>query len=213
MSLGIIRVLTTADDRVLGEHGRLLERDYAIRSVSRCIPEQPNGIHDDASEALAVPKILTLGHEFEREGCQALFLSCAADPGLEALRAAVRIPVFSAGSSAARIAQNLALPVAVLGITAEAPRPYRRILGERVAYARPEGVTCTNDLLHPDGVARAVSCVRGLMDQGARVIAFSCTGFSTIGLAAVLRRELGCVAIDAVAAAGMFASEVLGRPA
>lgn len=209
MSLGIIRVLTTTDGRVLGEHGRLLERDYGIHSTSRCIPDQPNGIHDDATEALAVPKIVALGQEFEREGCRALFLSCAADPGLAQLRRAVRIPVFSAGSSAARIAQNLALPVAVLGITAEAPRPFRAILGEDVAYARPEGVTCTNDLLRPDGKARAVACVRGLMDSGARVIAFSCTGFSTIGLAAVLRAELGCVAIDAVAAAGMFASEAL----
>lgn len=209
MSLGIIRVLTTTDDRVLGEHGRLLERDYGIRSLSRCIPDQPRGIHDAQTEALAIPKILALGREFEAAGCRALFLSCAADPGLAQLRQAVRIPVFSAGSSAARIAQHLALPVAVLGITAEAPAPFRSLLGESVVYARPEGVTCTNDLLQPDGRERAVACVRRLIDEGARVIAFSCTGFSTIGLAAVLREELGCVAIDAVAAAGMFASEAL----
>jgi allantoin racemase len=57
MSLGIIRVLTTMDDGVLGEHGRLLEREYGIRSVSRCIPDQSWGIHDVQTELLAIPKV------------------------------------------------------------------------------------------------------------------------------------------------------------
>ena len=65
MSLGIIRVLTTTDDRVLGEHGRLLERDYGIRSLSQCIPDQPRGIHDAQTEALAIPKILALRPIFQ----------------------------------------------------------------------------------------------------------------------------------------------------
>jgi allantoin racemase len=57
MSLGIIRVLTTTDDSVLGEHSRLLERDYGIRSLSRCIPDQPRGIHDVQTELLAIQKV------------------------------------------------------------------------------------------------------------------------------------------------------------
>src|SRR4029078_7951610 len=124
MSLAIIRVLTTSDDRVLQEHARILEARFGFPSLTRCIPDQPNGIFDAASEAMAVPKIVQLGRELVDAGCGALFLSCAADPGLATLRAAVSVPVISAGSAAARVAAHLALPVAVLGIGAEAPAPY-----------------------------------------------------------------------------------------
>lgn len=210
MTLGIIRVLTTEDEAVLFEHGRLIQAQYGIDSVSRCIPDQPTGIFDAATEALAVPKIVALGRQMEAEGARALFLSCAADPGLADLRAAVGIPVVSAGSAAARVAAMLGLPVAVLGIGAQAPRPFRALLGEHVAYARPEGVTKTNDLLTPLGRASALETARRLHEAGAQVIAFSCTGLSTIGLAATIRERIGCIAVDAVTAAGMFAVEMLG---
>ncbi|WP_409307436.1 aspartate/glutamate racemase family protein [Pectobacterium sp. B1J-3] len=211
MTLGIIRVLTTQDTSLLEEHGRLLAEEYGLQTVSRCIPDQPNGIFDASSEALAVPKIITLGQTYESEGCQAIFLSCAADPGLNALRQAVSIPVISAGSACARLAANLKLPVAVIGIGSQAPEPFRRLLGENVRYARPKGVTQTTHLLTAEGRANALACAQELYDQGAKVIAFSCTGLSTIGLAAQIRQTIGCVAIDAVSAAGMFAVEWLGK--
>ncbi|MFP9229756.1 aspartate/glutamate racemase family protein [Pectobacterium cacticida] len=211
MTLGIIRVLTTQDSALLEEHGRLLDNEYGLPTVSRCIPDQPNGIFDAASETVAIPKIIALGQAYEREGCQAIFLSCAADPGLAELRQAVSVPVISAGSACARVAANLKLPVAVIGIGEQAPAPFRRLLGENVAYARPEGVTQTTHLLTPEGRASALACAKMLHDQGAKVIAFSCTGLSTIGLAAQIRDSIGCVAVDAVSAAGMFAVEWLGK--
>ncbi|MBJ7220530.1 MULTISPECIES: aspartate/glutamate racemase family protein [unclassified Brenneria] len=213
MTLGIIRVLTTQDQTLLEEHGRLLEQEYGLSSISRCISEQEHGIFDQRSEAIAVPKIIALGQSFQQAGCQAIFLSCAADPGLEQLRQAVTIPVISAGSACARIAASLKLPVAVIGIGGQAPAPFRRLLGETVAYARPDGVTQTTDLLTPEGKESAFACARQLYDNGAKAIAFSCTGLSTIALASRIRQEIGCVAIDAVSAAGMFAIEWLGSPA
>ncbi|PVX76980.1 Asp/Glu/hydantoin racemase [Paraburkholderia unamae] len=210
MTLGIIRVLTTQDEAVLLEHGRLIKAQYGIDSFTRCIADQPTGIFDAHTEALAVPKIVALGRQMEADGARALFLSCAADPGLALLREAVGIPVVSAGSASARVAALTGLPVAVLGIGAQAPLPFRRLLGEDVAYARPEGVTKTNDLLTPEGQAAALHAVRRLHEAGARVIAFSCTGLSTIGFAATIREHIGCFAVDAVSAAGMFAAELLG---
>lgn len=208
--LGIIRVLTTSNDDVLLEHERILQQRYGLSSLTRCISDQYNGIFDDESETLAVPKILQLGRELVDAGCKALFLSCAADPGLALLRATVAVPVVSAGSSAARVAAHLGLPVGVMGIGAAAPAPFRTLLGDHVPYGRPHGVTQTTDLLEPEGLQGAVDCAEVMMKAGARVIAFSCTGFSTIRLAPVLRERLGCVAIDAVDAAGMFAVEMMG---
>jgi Asp/Glu/hydantoin racemase len=210
MSLGIIRVLTTADESVLLEHARVLQQEYGLQSVTRCIEGQPDGIYDEQSEELAIPKILRLGRQLQEQGCKALFLSCAADPGLAALRRAVSIPVVSAGSAAARVAAYLQLPAAVIGIGSAAPMPYRRLLGENVPYARPIGVAKTTDLLTAEGREAALACARQLHAAGAQVIVFSCTGLTTIGLAPRIRREIGCAAVDAVSAAGMFAAEWLG---
>lgn len=206
--LGIIRVLTHDDAHFVEEHGRLIQQEYGIASVSRCIADQRSGIFDAQSEALAVPKIVALGQALQAQGCRALFLSCAADPGLAQLRAAVTIPVVSAGSAAASIAAMLKRPVAVMGIGEAAPAPFRALLGENVRYARPEGVTKTTDLLTPEGRASALDCADKLYQEGAEVIAFSCTGFSTIALADAIRTKLDKTAIDAVSAAGLFASQL-----
>lgn len=206
--LGIIRVLTHDDQHFVEEHGRLIQQQYGVTSVSRCIADQHSGIFDAQSEALAVPKIVALGQVLEAEGCNALFLSCAADPGLAPLRAAVSIPVISAGSASASIAAMLKRPVAVMGIGAQAPAPFLELLGEDVRYARPEGVFNTTDLLTAEGRQQALACADKLYQEGAEVIAFSCTGFSTIALADAIRSQLGKIAVDAVSAAGLFISQL-----
>ncbi|OON41863.1 hydantoin racemase [Izhakiella australiensis] len=206
--LGIIRVLTHDDRQFVEEHGRLIKQQYGISSISRCIDDQRSGIFDAQSEAIAVPKIVALGKSLEAEGCTMLFLSCAADPGLAQLRAAVSVPVVSAGSASASIAAMLKRPVAVMGIGAGAPQPFRTLLGEQVRYARPEGVSKTTDLLTPQGKASALACAEMLYKEGAEIIAFSCTGFSTIALADAIREQLGKIAVDAVSAAGLFASQL-----
>lgn len=209
--LGIIRVLTHDDRTFVEEHGRLIQEQYGVVSLSRCIPDQHKGIYDDASQALAIPKIVALGQALRAEGCNALFLSCAADPGLAELRRAVTVPVISAGSACASVAAMLKRPVAVMGIGAGAPLPFKQLLGESVTYARPEGVFNTTDLLTPQGRESALACADALYRQGAEVIAFSCTGFSTIALAERIRQHLGKIAIDAVSAAGLFISQLAPR--
>ncbi|MFH8136232.1 aspartate/glutamate racemase family protein [Pantoea osteomyelitidis] len=209
--LGIIRVLTHDDPAFVGEHGRLIQQEYGINSISRCIADQRSGIFDADSEAIAVPKIINLGRELEAEGCNALFLSCAADPGLDALREAVAIPVISAGSASASVAAMLKRPVAVMGIGAAAPAPFRALLGEKVLYSRPDGVFNTTGLLSAQGQESALACADALYRQGVEVIAFSCTGFSTIALADAIRSRLGKIAVDAVSAAGLFISQLAPR--
>ncbi len=88
-------------------------------------------------------------------------------------------------------------------------RHSRALLGEEVLYARPEGVTKTTDLLTPEGRASALACADKLYQQGVEVIAFSCTGFSTIAPADAIRVKPGRIAIDAVSAAGLFASQLV----
>ncbi len=86
--VGLIRVVSFTDETIANLHGRLIEERFPVLSVlSRCIPDQPEGIYDDASEAAAVPKIVRLGMQMvEKEDLEALIVSCAADPGVEELR-------------------------------------------------------------------------------------------------------------------------------
>ena len=51
--VGLIRVLTTDDPQLKQMHGALIEQYFPMLQVeSRCIPDQPEGIHDDQTMAI-----------------------------------------------------------------------------------------------------------------------------------------------------------------
>lgn len=205
--IGLIRVLTTTKAEVLEQHGKMIASLYGVPVINRCIPDQPLGIYNDETEEIAIPKIVELGKSLEAQGCKLLIISCAADPGIKQLRENVSIPVIGAGSSASHMALAIGKKAGVMGITDEVPAVMKSLLGDQLAASiRPEGVTNTTDLMTPAGRESAIAAARSLMNQGTEVIVFACTGFSTIGLADVLRKELGVLVIDAVEAEGLFAS-------
>jgi len=204
--VGLIRVVTLQDGHLLNAHGRLIERHFpGLVVASRCIPDQPDGIYDDETCRRALPKILKLGAEFEKESMRAILVSCADDPGVEQLRQIVRIPVLGAGSSCACLAMAFAGKIGTLGIRSEAPRCMREILKEHLmAQIRPEGIHTTLDLLTDQGREAALRAGELLDRSVCEVIALACTGYSTIELAAELRRSTRLPVLDAVVAAGLF---------
>ncbi|WP_080801878.1 aspartate/glutamate racemase family protein [Arabiibacter massiliensis] len=200
LAVGIIRVITQEQERVEA-HGRLIERMFPqVRAVSRCIPDQPEGVHDAATKRAAVPKVVALARELEASGVDGIVVSCADDPGVAEARAVAGVPVVGAGESMAAAAAALADgPVGVIGITPDAPEAFARILGERLlANVVPEGVRDTRDLLGAAGQAAALDAARDLRDAGAAVIALACTGFSTINLAPALQQAAGIPVLDPV---------------
>jgi allantoin racemase len=205
--IGIIRVFTTDQEEVLQQHGKVIAQSFGVPTVTKCIPDQPLGIFNDETEAIAVPKIVELGKQMEKEGCSVLVISCAADPAISELRKEVSIPVIGAGSAAALTALAIGEPVGVLGITETPPAVIEQLLGNfLVGNKKPEGVSNTTDLMTPAGRQNALDAAKKLLDQGAKVLVFACTGFSTIGLADLLREEIKVPIIDAVEAEGMFAA-------
>ncbi|MFD8867272.1 aspartate/glutamate racemase family protein [Streptomyces sp. NPDC059590] len=205
--IGVIRVLTSDDASTVAAHGRVIEERYGIPAVSRCIPGQPHGIHDDESERWAEPKIVALARELAADGAGTLVISCAADPALERTREAVDVPVIGAGSAAAAVALGLGSRVGVLGIRDEAPPAVRAVLGERFAgEARPRGVHRTTDLQAPEGPAAVLEAAAGLVEAGADTLLLACTGLNTIGIRPLLEDRLGVPVVDPVLAAGLMAS-------
>jgi allantoin racemase len=205
VKIGIVRVLTTQDESLLNAHGRLIESHFPqFETVSRCIEDQPEGIHDDRTREIAVPKVVRLGRSLESEGVNALIVSCADDPGVDELRNMVRIPVIGAGSAAASLALSLGDKVGVLIISDKTPDVIRKILGGRfLAEAKPIGVSTTLDLLREKEGAHLFSAAEELKRKGANVILLACTGYATIGIASKLRRRLGLPVVDPVLASAL----------
>lgn len=198
-TIGVIRVVTQDQARV-DAHGRLIERWLpGVRAVSRCIPNQPEGVHDAATKRAAAPKVAALARELAAAGVDGIAVSCADDPGVAQARTALRIPVVGAGESTAAAAARFDGPVGVLGITPEAPPAFARILaGRLVGNVVPHGVRTTLDLETPESTRNALAAARDLRDRGACVIALACTGFATIGLAPELELAAGIPVLDAV---------------
>ena len=131
-TVGVIRVITQ-DQEQADAHGLLIERAFPqVRVVSRCIPDQPEGVHDAATKRTAEPKVIALACQLVEQDADGIIVSCADDPGVAEARAIVGVPVVGAGESMATAAALHEGPVGVIGITPDAPPAFPRILGERL---------------------------------------------------------------------------------
>ena len=204
--VGLIRVLTTDDSQLKQMHGALIEQYFPMLQVeSRCIPDQPEGIHDDQAMATGVPKVVAMAKEMWQEGFDAIIVSCAGDPGVAQARQVVPIPVIGAGESTAALCMFYGSHPAVLGITENIPAGYQRVFGDLIVdNARGNGVESVLDLMTPQGYSATVEQAQRQKKIGADVIALSCTGMSSIQIAPALERETGLLVLDPVMCEGLM---------
>ncbi len=204
--IGLIRVLTTEDDKFLNLHGEILMEKFPLLDVeSRCIPDQYEGIHSHELEAKAVPKIVKLAKSFQDKDM--ILVSCADDPGVAEIRKAMPgMPVTGGGETTVALAMKYGKRIAILGITDYAPKAYLRMVPEgMILVGKPDGVNSTLDLLTPEGYRNCLKKAIELKEMGAEVIALGCTGLTTIGIAKEIEKITGLTVIDPVLAQGVFA--------
>lgn len=201
----VIRVVTMEDTALMELHGRLIERYYPdLHTTSCCIPDQFSGIHSPETKALALPKIMELAKAHRNS--DAIIISCCDDPAVEELRRELSIPVIGAGASVCALALSMGTRVGMVGITDYPPEPYKRMLGDSlINLGRPDGVTCTLDLMTDAGRQSVVRQALELRARGAEVIALACSGMSTIDIAGTLEAACGLPVVDPVMAEGLFA--------
>lgn len=209
MTIALIRVFSTTDPLVKEAHGNIIAKRYGLSVQTYLIPDQPFGIHDYESEAVAVPKIVAVAKQAEQAGAKLVLISCAIDPAVAQCRQELAIPVIGAGSAAAGTTIGLGSRVGVLNLNGTTHQRIAAVLGTRfVAEASPSGVKNTTDLLTTEGKVAAQQAAQELAKQ-CDVIMLGCTGFSTIALAAELRRHISVPVVDAVEAAGGLAWQVM----
>lgn len=181
--VALIRVLTTGCDAVTYFQEENLEHAFPQLSIETFeIPDQPEGIHDDASYKKAVPKIMTLARQIA-PSFEGIMINCAGDPGVDILEKELTIPVTGAGRPAALLALAKSDKVGVLGINKECPDNYREVLGDSLTgYECPEGIVTSSDLQTEEGKKAIRSAAEILVAKGADTIVFACTGYTVTGV-------------------------------
>lgn len=202
-TVGLIRVVTLQDKQLLQSHGQVIESLFPeIKVVSRSIPDQPYGVNTTAAEKIAIPKIIALAEEMEESlGIEALIISCAMDPGVIELRRRLNIPVLGAGSAAAHAALSVGDKIGTIGLSEGTPEIMRQILGSSLhTEKRLHSAKTTLELFNKKNRSEIVILAKEIESEGAEALVFTCTGFTTVEMAAELRQQLRIPVIDAVEA-------------
>ncbi len=154
----------------------------------------PASIESRYDEAMAVPDVVKKAVEAEKDGVDAVIIDCMADPGLEAAREMVSIPVIGPGETAMHIAGMLAHRFSVITVLdSAAPMFYRHAVragvAERLASVRAVNIPVL-ELGDSERVIKAVTeqSARAVANDGAHLIVFGCTGM--IGLTGDVKKGL-----------------------
>jgi len=174
------------------------------------VKERLGSIESTYDEFLAVPRIAKITIEAEQEGYNAVITSCGNDPGLEALREAVKIPVIGPGSAGMHVCSLISHRFCRL-VT---HRPGRQKLGRysfenyngllKWVSCRSIGMTVPEVRDKPEKVYE--SCVRqgklAIEEDGADAITWSCSSMSfTEGLDKRLMEALEVPVVNPIKAA------------
>ncbi len=154
----------------------------------------PASIESRYDEAVAVPDIVRKVVEAEKDGVDAVIIECMADPGLQAAREMVSIPVIGPAETAMHVASMLAHRFSlVIVLDRRVPmfheHAHRMGVAERLASVRAVNIPVL-ELGDTERVVKALveQSVVAVREDGAHLIVIGCTGM--IGLAEVVERGL-----------------------
>ena len=145
-------------------------------------------------DTLAAPEIVELARKAERDGFDAVVISCFFDPGLRAAREVLSIPIASAGESSLLVACSLGHRIGIVTTVANSIPVIRdlvKILGleSQVGTVRAASV----GVLELDKSEKTIQALlgettRAIMEDKCDVIVLGCTGMAEV--AADLQRRV-----------------------
>jgi len=164
------------------------------------IEKGPASIETHRDEALAVPGVLLKVQEAAREGMEAVVIDCMGDPGLEAARELVSIPVIGPAQAAMHLAAALAHRFSIITVLEQTiPIVEEQVvcygLAGKLASVRAVNIPVLEIQEDKERVAAALveEGLRAVREDGAHIIIPGCTGM--IGLARQVQEglaERGC---------------------
>ena len=187
-----------AAQRLYAAHAR---PDARISAVS--LEHGPASVECQLEDALAAPGVVAAAIQAERDGVDAVIIDCMNDPGMEAAREAVSIPVVGAAQASMLLASLLAHKFSVISTAARDVYP-TALLARRYGLASSHASTRWVDIpvlelrQDPSKLLELLvdESLRAIQHDGAQAIVFGCTGMR--GMAAAVQQELRQAGNDAI---------------
>lgn len=193
MKLRIVTPITSHGFASIDEFIPVVRPDTELSHVE--IDFGPASIESDFDEMLATPATVARIIEAERDGMDAVIINCMGDPGMDAGREAVRIPVIGPCEATMHVASMLGHTFSVITVMKSLRRQFEdqaKVYGVREKLASVRAVEIPVLELEDD-FDRLVSLLAdeaqlAVEEDGAHVMLFGCTGM--IGAAQAVEAEL-----------------------
>jgi allantoin racemase len=168
---------------ILEEFARVARPDTEISNVF--LDSGPASVESYYDEAVAVPDIVVQVCQAEREGIDAVIINCMGDPGLDAAREVVSIPVIGPCEASMHLAAMLGHKFVVVTVL-DRLLPQLELqaqkygVGGKLASAKSINLPVLDlEKGREQFVARAVyRAVEAIEEDGAHVIVLGCTGLA-----------------------------------
>lgn len=181
------------------------------------VPEGPASIESAYEEYLSIPAAVRRAVELEAEGWDAVILGCFGDPGLDAFREVVSVPVIGPGEASVLLAASLGHRFSIVTIAESVvPATERQIrnvgLAGKLASVRAVNIPVLE--LHHDRDRTIAAVVeegrRALLEDRADTIVLGCMSMGFLGIAESVAPQLGVPVVNPARAALRFAEAIVG---
>lgn len=172
------------------------------------VPSGPASIESAYEEAMCVPATIELIMKCERDGFDGAIIGCFGDPGLEAAREMVTMPVVGPCESSMLLAAGLGHKFSILTIfdsmaAGQELLAYRAGVKAKLASVRATGIPVLDLMKDPEATkSRLIDVARVCVEQDrADALLFGCMTMSFLNMADEVSAAVGAPAVNAGKAA------------
>jgi allantoin racemase len=225
MTMRIVYQLTSPMDKTIGSQEVLRRqavlRDYAAKDnevVAEPTAMGPAAIESARDAAIVVPELIRLAPLAEERGFDAIIIGCFSDPGIDALRELLRIPVIGPGAASLHLAAQLGTRISVLtpagrGLGRVAARMRGLGLGPLLVSVRGIGLSVMElARQEPGALDKAAKAAALAVEQDqADVLVLGCMSMAFLpGICETLSERVGVPIVNPVIAALKTAEMISG---
>ncbi|UCE39862.1 MAG: hydrogenase expression protein HupH [Candidatus Aminicenantes bacterium] len=163
----------------------------------------PSSIESAYEEYLSVPGSVERAIQAEKDGYEGIILGCFGDPGLDALREMVRIPVVGPGETAMHIASLLGRKfsiVTVLDSVVPSLKKLARMVGldKRLASVRAVNIPVLELRQNVEATTSRMreESQKAIDEDSADVIAIGCMSMAFMGVSETMQKSLGIPVVN-----------------
>jgi allantoin racemase len=181
---------------------------YHIKTVAN----GPSSIESFYDEYVSVPGTLELVREVEQEGYAAVIIGCFGDPGIEAARELVDIPVIGPGEASLLLASSLGESLSIITILRNVVNPLKRLvhrlgLRDRVASIRAIDIPVLQIVNNREVTASRMmeEGRKAVENDGADTLVLGCMSEGFLGIAEEMSNAIGVPVVNPVTASVKWA--------